>query len=94
MSFNAIAAAGAGQSELLQFFEHGAPVAGRTMLHARNGTDPTINLFIDAVSPKMQYAASIVEVCVERTVYAIHCTSGPVGSATCGPNAQVRPLHS
>ncbi|KAH8905744.1 hypothetical protein BR93DRAFT_968978 [Coniochaeta sp. PMI_546] len=96
MSFNAVAAVGAGH-DLFQAFQLGAPVAGRSDVRtvvARNDSGSTVNLFIDGESPKMQYAASIVEACSERTVYAIHCTKGPstVGGAMCGPNAPIATL--
>jgi hypothetical protein len=94
MSINAFAAVGAGV-DLLQAFQLNTPVAGRSNIQtlvARNDSGSTANLFIDAHSPDMEYAASIVEACSEQTVYAIQCTKGPsVGEATCGPNAPVSP---
>jgi hypothetical protein len=62
------------------------------VLAPRNETamsSDTVNLFIDAIDENFGYAASIVEACVEQTVYALQCTSGNVGSATCGPNGAV-----
>ncbi|OIW23848.1 hypothetical protein CONLIGDRAFT_637090 [Coniochaeta ligniaria NRRL 30616] len=97
MSFNAIAAVGAG-TDLFQAIQLDAPLAGRsnirTLVARNDSSGSTVNLFIDALSPDMQYAASIVEACVERTVYAIHCTKGPssIGSATCNPNAPIATL--
>lgn len=94
MSFNAIAKLGAG-ADLFQGFQLDAPVVQRSNFRtvvARNDSASTVNLFIDAADENMQYAASIIDACSERTVYAIHCTKGPsyIGSATCGPNAAVR----
>lgn len=51
----------------------------------------TVNMFIDAQSNDFEYAASIITACVDQTVYALQCTSAPVGvdPSACGPNAGV-----
>ncbi len=63
-------------------------------LAARNdsSTNNTVNLFINGASPNMKYAGSIVSACVDQTVYAVRCTSGPelVGTVSCGSDAPVR----
>lgn len=62
------------------------------ILHPRNDSSSannTINMFLDSTNDKFEYAASIVTACVDTTVYALRCTNGPVGYATCGPNAAV-----
>lgn len=98
MAFNLAAAAG-GPTELLDAFLPGAPgpIAGRSQfpqLAARNDSSvPTVNLFIDGASPAMKYDASIVDVCGDRTTYAIHCSTGPSylqASGVCGARAPVR----
>ncbi|RYC65234.1 hypothetical protein CHU98_g997 [Xylaria longipes] len=58
-------------------------------LEARDGPS-TVNLFIDATDADTydyEYAASVVDACVSRTVYALRCTSGP--SEFCGANAAI-----
>ncbi|KAB5549541.1 hypothetical protein GE09DRAFT_176912 [Coniochaeta sp. 2T2.1] len=97
MAANALSALGVAQPAFFEAFQHDAPVVGRAArlagirngVVARNESVPTVNLFIDAMSPRQQYGASIVDACQDHTIYAIQCTSGPpsVGSATCGPNA-------
>jgi len=54
-------------------------------------TNNTVNMFIDAQGSDYGYAASVITACVDQTVYALQCTSGPVGvgSQTCGPNGVV-----
>ncbi|KAI8624869.1 hypothetical protein F5Y19DRAFT_280347 [Xylariaceae sp. FL1651] len=47
----------------------------------------TVNLFIDALDSDYEYDVSVVAACATQTVYAIQCTAGSAGSATCGPNA-------
>lgn len=61
---------------------------------------PTINMFIDdGLDGDESYAASIVCAGASETIYALQCTdegSVGVGSATCGPDAEVRsiaPIH-
>lgn len=93
--------AGAGTPELLNAFLPAAPVAVRGLPHhaprmvvPRNDSSvPTVNMFIDGVSPRMQYAASIVDVCAGTTTFALQCTSGPssLTSGVCGANGVVRP---
>lgn len=62
-------------------------------IHARNTSTETdtVNLFIDSVNEDYEYAASIVTACVDQTVYALQCTSAPLGEGTaaCGVNAPV-----
>jgi hypothetical protein len=49
----------------------------------------TVNLFMDSASEEIEFAASIVSVCVDRTVYAIQCTKAPASIGTdCGPGGQ------
>ncbi|KAK3901527.1 hypothetical protein C8A05DRAFT_34800 [Staphylotrichum tortipilum] len=95
MAFNLATAAG-GPTDLLDALFPGAlgPISGRSQLPqlaARNDSSvPTVNLFIDGVSPAMKYAASIVDVCGDRTTYALHCSSGPSAlqaSGVCGASA-------
>lgn len=93
--------AGAGTPELLNAFLPAAPVAVRGLPHhaprmvvPRNDSSvPTVNMFIDGVSPRMKYAASIVDVCAGTTTFALQCTSGPssLTSGVCGANGVVRP---
>lgn len=94
--------AGAGTPDLFSgVFLPAAPVAVRGLPHhaprmvvPRNDSSvPTVNMFIDGASPRMQYAASIVDVCADTTTYALQCTSGPstILSGACGANAPVRP---
>lgn len=69
------------------------------IIQARNDSitrNNTVNLFIDSANDNFEYGASIVTACVDQTVYAIQCTSGPwsVGSATCGPNGAVSFNHA
>ncbi|KAJ9136647.1 hypothetical protein NKR23_g9683 [Pleurostoma richardsiae] len=53
----------------------------------------TVNLFInDDMDGDAGYVASVVSACADETVYAIQCTSGPVGPATCGPDAPILTL--
>lgn len=60
-----------------------------------NSSVPTINMFIDdGLDGDESYAASIVCAGASETIYAIQCTdegSMGVGSATCGPDAEVHP---
>src|SRR3954453_21560072 len=80
-----------------------APVpAPYPVIHARNDTNTrnnTVNLFVEASGNDYEFAASIVEACVETTVYAIQCTKGTVpksvllggvaATEVCGPKAAV-----
>ncbi|OBT73101.1 hypothetical protein VF21_07620 [Pseudogymnoascus sp. 05NY08] len=65
------------------------------VLNVRNNTatptprGKTVNLFMDSESEEIEFAASIVSVCVDRTVYAIQCTKAPASIGTdCGPGGQ------
>ncbi|KAK4164364.1 hypothetical protein QBC43DRAFT_50025 [Cladorrhinum sp. PSN259] len=91
------AAAGA-NADFLSVFQPTGRVAARgqhpKLVVARNDSSvPTINMFIDGDTSlgSFKYAGSIIDACVDRTTYALRCTSGPsfVGANTCGPNAQI-----
>ncbi|KAI0143505.1 hypothetical protein GGR57DRAFT_364222 [Xylariaceae sp. FL1272] len=58
-------------------------------LLARADDAPQVNLFVDGDSEDYEYAASVVSACSDATIWAIRCTDGSAGSATCGPNAEV-----
>lgn len=72
-----------------------AVVLARLAAAQDNSSVPTINMFIDdGLDGDESYAASIVCAGASETIYAVHCTdegSVGVGSATCGPDAEVRP---
>lgn len=72
-----------------------AVVLARLAAAQDNSSVPTINMFIDdGLDGDESYAASIVCAGASETIYAMQCTdegSMGVGSATCGPNAEVRP---
>ena len=96
MAFNLANAAGANTDFLNAFHVGGADVAARgqfpRLVVARNDSNvPTINMFIDGESPRLKYAASIVDVCGGETTFALRCTSGPayIPSRQCGANAVV-----
>ncbi|KAI1263764.1 hypothetical protein F5Y18DRAFT_115740 [Xylariaceae sp. FL1019] len=57
-------------------------------LLARADDAPQVNLFIDGDDEDFEYAASVVSACSDATIWALRCTDGNVGSATCGPNAE------
>lgn len=73
-----------------------AVVLARLAAAQDNSSIPTINMFIDdGLDGDESYAASIVCAGASETIYAVQCTDEgtvDVGSATCGPDAQVRPL--
>lgn len=72
-----------------------AVVLARLVAAQDNSSVPTINMFIDdGLDGDESYAASIVCAGPSETIYAMQCTdegSMGVGSATCGPDAEVRP---
>lgn len=72
-----------------------AVVLARLVAAQGNSSVPTINMFIDdGLDGDESYAASIVCAGPSETIYAMQCTdegSMGVGSATCGPDAEVRP---
>lgn len=98
MAFNLVGAvAGAADPNLLNVFQPTATVAARSQFpHAvmpRNDSNaPTVNMFIDGMFPDMKYVASIVDVCPDRTTYALRCTEGPalVPTGACGTDGVVR----
>lgn len=71
-----------------------AVVLARLAAAQDNSSVPTVNMFIDdGLDGDESYAASIVCAGASETIYALQCTdegSMGVGSATCGPNAEVR----
>ncbi|KAK5657208.1 hypothetical protein OQA88_3266 [Cercophora sp. LCS_1] len=87
---NAIAGA---NSPFLDAFKPN-PVAARSNrftkpIVARNDSDvPTVNMFVDGADEDMKYVASIVDVCTDKTTFALRCTSGPayLPSGACGSN--------
>ncbi len=100
MVFNLALSAGANTEFLNVFNGPTGPVAARSpgqfsrLVVPRNDSSvPTVNLFIDGLSPSMKYAASVVDACTDETTYALRCTSAPsfIGTSTCGPNAPVSP---
>lgn len=64
------------------------------ILNARNSSttgNNTVNMFMDSIDDRFEYAASVVTACVDHTIYAIQCTAGPAvgGTTICGPNVPV-----
>lgn len=64
------------------------------ILHARNVSTKldSVNMFVDSLYDDVEYAASIVTACADRTVYALQCTSAPASvglGSNCGPNGIV-----
>lgn len=96
-SFNLAAAAAAHLGpDFLDAFQPAGPVAARDQtpghLIARNDSSvPTVNLFLDNPIESLEYAASVIDACVDQTTYAIQCTDGIYG---CGANAMVSPTNN
>lgn len=63
------------------------------------GSGNNVQLYInDGVNGRGSYAASIMSVCKDQTIYAIQCTSARrggvhIGTSTCGTAAPVRNTH-
>lgn len=99
MSFNlAAAAAGSADLNLLNVFHPSPQVAARgqfpqAVVPRNDSNVPIINMFMDSAAENMEYVASIVDVCPDRTTFAVRCTSGPsyLESGVCGSEAVVRP---
>ncbi|KAK1750082.1 hypothetical protein QBC47DRAFT_418385 [Echria macrotheca] len=100
MAFNLAGAAFKGvngvNGDLVNAFQPTPAVAARSQFPKavvpRNDSNvPTINMFVDGVDEDMEYAASIIDVCPERTTYAIQCTSGPsyLTAGVCGSDGVV-----
>ncbi|OBT65066.1 hypothetical protein VE03_05264 [Pseudogymnoascus sp. 23342-1-I1] len=71
------------------------------VLNARNAsTTPatpgnSVNIFMDSLYDDVEFAASIITVCSDQTVFAIQCTSAPASIAAgtdCGPNGPLMTL--
>jgi hypothetical protein len=91
-ALNVAAAVGNLKPNFLDVFQSDGPVAARGQaprLVGRNSSSvPTVNMFFNNDGTSYEFAASIIDACIDKTTYAIRCTA-PAYKDGCGAYIEV-----